>query len=62
MQPEKTGCQLDYGLAEPFAAGMLSMTPVADDLTDAVTPLFMPPNLKNGLGRLSRKRGSGSSE
>ena len=43
VRPEQTDCKLDDRSVRPFAAGMLSMTPVANDLTDAVTPLFMPP-------------------
>ena len=57
VQTEQTGCQLEDMLSKPFTAGMLSMTPVADDLTDAVTPLFMPPKLRNGLGETVSKAG-----
>ena len=33
------------------------MTPVADDLTNTVKPLFMPPELRNGLGEIVSKAG-----
>ena len=56
--PDKTGIALpnaaDEGL---FAAGLLSMTPVADDLCEAVTPLFLPPDLSNGLGQTVAEAG-----
>ena len=57
IRPEQTGCKLDDRPTRPFSAGILSMTPVADDLTDAVIPLFMPPNLRNGLGETVSKAG-----
>ena len=57
VMPEQTGCQLDEKRSKPFAAGMLSMTPVAENLVDTVTPLFMPPVLQNGLGETLSKAG-----
>ena len=57
VRPGQTGCQLDNRPTRPFATGMLSMTPVADDLTGAITPLFMPPDLRNGLGETVSKAG-----
>jgi len=56
-RPEQTGCELDGGSSRPFAAGMLSMTPVSDDLKDTVTPLFMQPELRNGLAETVSKAG-----
>ncbi|MEC8743323.1 MAG: 2,3-bisphosphoglycerate-independent phosphoglycerate mutase, partial [Pseudomonadota bacterium] len=57
VRPEETGCRLDNKPTRPFSAGMLSMTPVADDLTNTVKPLFMPPELRNGLGEIVSKAG-----
>ena len=57
VRPEETGCKSYDRPSRPFEAGMLSMTPVADDLLDAVTPLFMPPDLQNGLGETVSKAG-----
>ena len=56
--PEQTGCQLpDEASNDLFTAGMLSLTPVADDLADKVMPLFLPPDLSNGLGETISKAG-----
>ena len=57
VRPRRKGRPLNNELSKLFAAGMLSMTPVADDLTDKVTPLFMPQNLQNGLGETVSKAG-----
>ena len=57
VNPGQTGCKLDDRPSRPFSAGMLSMTPVADDLTDAVKPLFIPADLQNGLGETVSKAG-----
>ena len=55
--PEQTGCHIDKKAKRAFSAGMLSMTPVANDLTDIVVPLFMPPDLRDGLGETVSKAG-----
>jgi len=56
--PDKTGCQLPQTAAGGlFSAGLFSMTPVADDLAEAVMPLFLPPDLSNGLGESVSKAG-----
>ena len=55
---EQTGCLLPEGVdKELFSAGLLSLTPVADDLAGKVTPLFLPPDLSNGLGEAVSKAG-----
>ena len=58
VRPEKTGCHLPDAAGKTlFSAGLLSLTPVADDLTDKVIPLFLPPDLSNGLGETVSKAG-----
>ena len=58
VTPEKTDCrQPDTAGNQLFAGGIVSMTPVADDLADTVTPLFLPPDLSNGLGQIVAKAG-----
>ncbi len=57
VRPGQTGCKPDDWPTSPFSAGMMSMTPIADDLIDSITPLFMPPELQNGLGETVSKAG-----
>ena len=58
VRPEQTGCHLPDAAGKTlFSAGLLSLTLVADDLTDKVTPLFLPPDLSNGLGETVSKAG-----